>query len=90
MLPALGLGLLFILEDRDMNTINLSELIKGLMVVIGIAASMGKLPELKRWAAQEAFRVRPAHHLQIRSEKHRNGPGKGTESSRNGTYLNHF
>ena len=36
-------------------TINLGELVKGLMVVIGIAVSMGKLPELKRWAPQEAF-----------------------------------
>lgn len=38
-----------------MNTINLSDLVKGLMVVIAIAMSMGKLPELKRWAIKEAF-----------------------------------
>ena len=38
-----------------MSTINLGELVKGLMVVVGIAMSLGKLPELKRWAAQEAF-----------------------------------
>jgi len=40
-----------------MNTIDLSGLIKGLMVVIGIAVSMGRLPELKKWAAEEAFGV---------------------------------
>ena len=65
-----------------MNTINLGELVKGLTVVIGIAVSMGKLPQLERWAAQEAFGVRPQHHLQVRSEKYRNGFGKGLEHPR--------
>lgn len=64
-----------------MNTIDLSGLIKGLMMVIAIAMSMGKLPELKRWAAQEAF-ARPHHHVRIGSEKHRNKVGKDTEKAR--------
>lgn len=63
--------------------INLGELVKGLMLVIGIAVSMGKLPELKRWAAQEAFGVRPVHHVQIGMEKHRKIGGKPLELSQN-------
>jgi len=46
-----------------MSTINLGELVKGLMVVVGIALSMGKLPELKRWAAKEAFGPTQTHVL---------------------------
>ena len=38
-----------------MNTIDLSSLIKGLMVVIGVAISLGKLDALKHRAAMEAF-----------------------------------
>ena len=38
-----------------MKPIDLSGLIKGLMVVIGIAITLGKLDDLKRWSAKEAF-----------------------------------
>ena len=64
-------------------TINLGELVKGLMVVIGIAVSMGKLPELKRWAAQEAFGVRPTHHIHSRVEKYRKMGGNFPENTQN-------
>ena len=40
-----------------MKPFDLSGLIKGLMVVIGIALALGRLDELKRWAAREAFGV---------------------------------
>jgi hypothetical protein len=43
------------MEIRDMNSIDLSGLIKGLMVVIAIAIAAGRLSELKHWAAHEAF-----------------------------------
>jgi hypothetical protein len=39
-----------------MNTVDLGGLIKGLMVVIGIALALGRLDDLERWAANEAFR----------------------------------
>ena len=60
-----------------MNTLSLNELVKGLMIVIAIAISMGKLPELKRWAALEAFGMHPTTSENIRkthgklSENHR-------------------
>lgn len=38
-----------------MKAMDLSGLIKGLMVVIGIAMAIGKLGALERWAAKEAF-----------------------------------
>jgi hypothetical protein len=38
-----------------MKPLDLSGLIKGLMVVIGIALALGRLEDLKRWAANEAF-----------------------------------
>jgi hypothetical protein len=41
-----------------MKPVDLSGLIKGLMVVIGIALALGKLENLKRWAIQEAFSSR--------------------------------
>ena len=37
-----------------MKPMDLSGLIKGLMIVIGIALALGKLDELKRWAVHEA------------------------------------
>jgi len=61
-----------------MSPLNLSELVKGLMIVVVIAASMGKLPELKRWAAQEAFGVL-AHHVQSQPWKCH---GRGTDKCR--------
>ena len=48
-----------------MKATDLSGLIKGLMVVIGIAMALGRLDDLKRWAAQEAF-ASPVHHKQDR------------------------
>ncbi len=50
-----------------MKPTDLSGLIKGLMVVIGIAMALGRLDDLKRWAAREAFGVHTActsHYLQ--------------------------
>ena len=38
-----------------MKPTDLTGLIKGLMVVIGIAMALGRLDELKRWAIKEAF-----------------------------------
>lgn len=43
-----------------MRPVDLSGLIKGLMVVIGIAVALGKLDALKRWAISEAF---PNHEV---------------------------
>ena len=42
-----------------MKPVDLSGLIKGLMVVIGIAMALGKLDDLRVWAAKEAFRCGP-------------------------------
>ncbi len=64
-----------------MNTIDLSGLIKGLLGVMGLAASVGKLPELKRWAAQEAFDA-SHRHARVRLESHRNRVGKHAENTR--------
>ena len=44
-----------------MKPMDLSGLIKGLLVVVGIAMALGRLDELKRWAAREAFGVKPTH-----------------------------
>ena len=60
-----------------MSTVNLGELIKGLMAVIGIALSLGKLPELKQWAAREAFGVHSPT-----SENMRKTRGKISENHR--------
>ena len=38
-----------------MKATDLSGLIKGLMIVIGIAMAFGKLDVLRQWAAREAF-----------------------------------
>lgn len=38
-----------------MKPMDLSGLIKGLLVVIGIALAAGRLHELKQWAISEAF-----------------------------------
>ena len=38
-----------------MKPMDLSGLIKGLMVVIGIAMALGRLDDLKRWAVREAL-----------------------------------
>ena len=38
-----------------MKPMDLTGLIKGILVVIGIAMALGKLNELKRWATKEAF-----------------------------------
>lgn len=43
-----------------MNTVDLSGLIKGLMVVIGIALALGRLNELKKWSIKEAFQPKPS------------------------------
>jgi hypothetical protein len=45
-----------------MQSIDLSGLIKGLLVVIGIALAMGRLGNLKRWAAHETFDTCPSKH----------------------------
>lgn len=42
-----------------MKPIDLSGLIRGLMVAIGIALTLGKLPTLERWAIKEAFPITP-------------------------------
>ena len=47
-----------------MKPIDLSGLIKGLMVVIGIAIALGQLENLKRWAIEEAF-PRTSNHGRI-------------------------
>ena len=55
-----------------MNSIDLSGLIKGLMIVIGIALAMGRLGDLERWAGKEAFRPSPKRgHLHHRSDSPR-------------------
>jgi hypothetical protein len=46
-----------------MSTIDLSGLIKGLMVVIGFAVVTGNLFAFKKWAAREAF-PKAGLHLQ--------------------------
>ncbi len=46
-----------------MKPTDLTGLIKGLMVVIGIAVALGRLDQLKKWAAQEAFGTSPHAHL---------------------------
>ncbi len=43
-----------------MKPVDLSGLIKGLMVVIGIAIMMGKLDELRVWATLKALAPRNA------------------------------
>ncbi len=43
-----------------MQSLDLSGLIKGLLVVIGIAMAMGRLGDLERWAAHEAFDAHPS------------------------------
>ncbi len=54
---------------RHMNTkpLDLSGLIKGLMVVIGIAMALGKLDDLKRWAMKEAFHPSRRGHISMKS-----------------------
>jgi len=39
-----------------MKPLELGELIKGLMIVIAIALSLGKLEVIKTWAMREAFK----------------------------------
>ena len=52
-----------------MKPMDMSELIKGLMVVIGIALAIGKLPELKQWAARKAFAPQRGNpHLVLKIE----------------------
>jgi hypothetical protein len=44
---------------------DLSGLIKGLMVMIGVAIALGKLDDLKQWAIREAFgktSIHTSHH----------------------------
>ena len=48
-------------KGRIMKPMDLSELIKGLMVIIGIALAAGKLPELKQWAIKRAFAPQGAY-----------------------------
>lgn len=73
-----------------MNTINLGELVKGLMVVIGIAVSMGRLPELKRWAAQEAFGRTPQHLTQKQSRRSEKLGGKSLKKTRDSHGMSHI
>ena len=40
-----------------MKAMDLTGLIKGLMVVIGIALALGRLDDLKMWATREAFGI---------------------------------
>ena len=51
-----------------MKGMDLTGLIKGLLVVIGIAMALGKLDNLKRWAAKEAFQKQmySVHSLKLR------------------------
>lgn len=42
-----------------MKPLDLSGLIKGLMIVIGMAIALGKLDVLRQWAAKEAFGAKP-------------------------------
>jgi hypothetical protein len=55
-----------------MKPMDLSGLIKGLMVVIGIAIAAGKLSALKQWAIKEAFG--PTRHTVMRSKPVSHGP----------------
>ena len=65
-----------------MNTVDLSGLIKGLMVVITIAVIANKLPELKQWALEEAFGHHSTHQS-IQREKARNERTSHAETRRN-------
>ena len=46
-----------------MRPLDPSGLARGLLVVIGIAMALGRLDELKHWAAREAFGVSRGTHF---------------------------
>jgi hypothetical protein len=52
-----------------MKPMDLTGLIKGLMVVIGIAMALGRLEALKRWATKEAFGISMHKPIHQRLEK---------------------
>jgi len=47
-----------------MKPVDLTGLIKGLLVVIGISIALGKYEQLSAWARKEAFGVPKMNHRQ--------------------------
>jgi hypothetical protein len=52
-----------------MKPVELSGLIKGLLVVIGIAMASGQMNEVRSWAVKEAFQ-NPVHSKKLHERKH--------------------
>ncbi len=70
-----------------MKPMDLSGLIKGLMVVIGIAMALGKLNALVRWAAQEAFGGRSNHSSKTPLSRHLSHPSFPKQRTCDGNNL---